>query len=102
MLEFVKKIFKENKINFKTLVANGALIVDVRSEGEFKMGHINDAINIPLNEIKTIVTELKRMNKPIITCCKSGVRSKVAASQLSSMGLEAYNGGAWYALEKAI
>ena len=102
MFEFAKNIFKRNTTDFKTLLQNGAVIIDVRSEGEFKMGHINQALNIPLNEIKTVISDLKRMHKPIITCCKSGVRSGAAASLLSSAGLEAYNGGAWNALAEIL
>jgi len=35
------------------------------------------------------------MNKPIVFCCASGMRSGSAASMLKREGIEAYNGGSW-------
>jgi len=95
MLKLIRKILNGNKKDFKSLVKNGALIIDVRSSAEFRTGHIKDAINIPLEHVKAIISDLKKINKPVITCCKSGMRSGMAASVLASAGLEAYNGGAW-------
>lgn len=102
MLELIKKIFKGNKTNYKSLVENGAVIVDVRSNPEFRSGHIKGAVNIPVEQVKTKINDLKKMNKPVITCCKSGMRSGMAASILSSAGLEVYNGGAWNILQGKI
>src|SRR5689334_14273880 len=99
MFETITKIFKGNKTDFKSLVKNGAVILDVRSAAEFSSGHIKGAINIPVEGVKTILSDLKNMNKPVITCCKSGVRSGMATSILSAAGLEVYNGGSWNILQ---
>ena len=40
MLGFLKKLFGGASVNFKELVSNGAIIVDVRSASEYKAGHI--------------------------------------------------------------
>ena len=99
MFETIAKIFKGNKTDFKSLVKNGAVVLNVRSAPEFRSGHIQGAINIPVDEVKTVITDLKKMNKPVITCCKSGMRSGIAASLLASEGLEVYNGGSWNVLQ---
>jgi phage shock protein E len=90
-------IFGGSKTNEKVtaMLAKGALIVDVRTPDEYKSGHISKSVNIPLNLIPNKVAELKRKNKPIITCCRSGARSGMAADQLRKAGIEVENGGSW-------
>jgi rhodanese-related sulfurtransferase len=86
-------------VDFSELVRNGALIVDVRTPGEFAQGHIKGAVNIPLDSIRSRVAELKAKNKPVITCCRSGARSGSAKTILTEAGVECYNGGAWDSLQ---
>lgn len=103
MLAFIKKIFgNANTVDYKTLLSQGAVIVDVRTPGEFRSGHIKGAINIPLDEMKSKAAELKKKNKPVITCCRSGNRSGIAKNMLASAGVECYNGGAWNTLNNKI
>jgi len=102
MLKLIKKFLKGNNLDFKTLVQNGAVIVDVRNNAEFRSGHIKGALNIPVEQIRVKTADLKNMNKPIITCCKSGIRSGMAASILTSAGVEVYNGGPWNVLQGRI
>ena len=83
-------------------MSNGAVIVDVRSTGEFKAGHIPGSKNFPLDSIRSKVAELKKLNKPVITVCRSGARSGMAKSILKSAGLEVYNGGPWTSLKNKI
>ena len=93
---------KKSSEDFKTLVKEGALIIDVRSPAEFAGGHIKGSINIPLDEMQRHIANLKSKNKKIITCCGSGVRSSAAKKVLSEHGLIVLNGGAWNALNKKI
>ena len=102
MLAFLKKIFGGTTINYKELVSNGAIIVDVRTSGEFKAGHIPGSKNFPLDNIRTKVADLKKLNKPVITVCRSGARSGMAKGILKSAGIEVYNGGAWTSLKSKI
>lgn len=102
MLGFLKKIFGGTPINYKELVSNGAIIVDVRSAGEYKAGHIPGSKNFPLDNIRSKVAELKKINKPVITVCRSGARSGMAKSILKSAGIEVYNGGPWTSLKNKI
>ena len=94
-------IFGGNKTSEKVgdLLQRGALIVDVRTPEEYRGGHITESVNIPLNMIPNKVNELKRKNKPIITCCRSGARSGMAADQLRQAGIEVENGGPWNSVQ---
>jgi len=83
-------------------LAEGAIIVDVRSPQEYKLGHVKGAMNIPLETIASRVEILKKKNKAIITCCQSGMRSAKAKSILEKNGLEVINGGGWMSLQNKI
>ena len=65
------------------IINNGQdyIILDVRTPDEFNEGHIKGAILIPVNELENRLDELAE-NKPIIVYCKSGGRSRTAASIL--------------------
>ena len=69
-------------------------IIDVRSEQEYGSGHIDDAVNIPVHEVRMKIDDIAQMQKPIIVYCLSGGRSMAAVSVLKSAGIEdVYNGG---------
>ena len=68
--------------DFKELVKNGAIIVDVRTPGEFKSGHIKGAINIPLDVLATQTASLAKKGVPVITCCRSGGRSEASGDSV--------------------
>ena len=101
MFSFLKKLFGPG-VDFKSLVDNGAIIIDVRSPQEFDSGHIKGAKNIPVNIIQREITNIKKWGKPIITVCKSGARSNMAKSVLKGAGIEVYNGGPWNVLRSKI
>jgi rhodanese-related sulfurtransferase len=84
------------------LLEKGAVIIDVRSAGEYAYGHIKGSKNIPLDIINGRVAELKKAGKPVITVCRSGARSVVAKGILASAGIEVYNGGPWNSLMQKI
>ncbi|QDE32983.1 MULTISPECIES: rhodanese-like domain-containing protein [Shewanella] len=75
-----------------TLMVNkqDAKVVDVRSKEEFKKGHIVDALNVTLTEIKNNqVTSLEKFKtSPIILVCNSGMTSSQAAQLLTKQGFE--------------
>jgi len=102
MFQFFKGLMGSADADYKALVAEGAIIIDVRSPGEYQGGHIKGSVNIPVDKIKGHVAELKKKNKSIITCCRSGARSGMAADILNSAGLTAFNGGPWNSLDKKI
>lgn len=101
MLKTIKNILGLGpKADFSMLVKEGALILDVRTKGEFDSGHIRGAVNIPVDQLRNNLSRLKDKNQVIITCCASGMRSASAKAILSSCGYtEVYNGGGWAALQ---
>jgi NADPH-dependent 2,4-dienoyl-CoA reductase/sulfur reductase-like enzyme/rhodanese-related sulfurtransferase len=67
-----------------------ALIVDVREPSEFKKGHLEKAVNIPLPELRARLDELPR-DCEIWAYCRSGQRSYYAVRVLSQYGFDAKN-----------
>ena len=102
MLTLLKKLFGGASVNYKELVSNGAIIADVRTASEYKAGHIPGSKNFPLDSIQTKIAELKKLNKPVITVCRSGTRSGMAKGILKSAGIEVYNGGPWTSLKSKL
>ena len=104
MIGLVKTLFGIGpKVEFSELVSRGAIILDVRTKGEYANGHIRGSANIPVDQLNRNLKKLKSKNRPIITCCESGSRSGVARSILRSNGFtEVYNGGAWRSLRNKI
>ena len=103
MLDLFKNLFGgAPAVDFNALLQTGALIVDVRTAGEFNQGHIKGSLNIPLDQIGAKIATLKSKNVPVITVCRSGNRSGAAAGILKNAGIEVYNGGAWDSLESQI
>jgi rhodanese-related sulfurtransferase len=73
------------------LVQRGALLLDVRSRAEFADESLPGSVNIPIDELKTRVTELPR--KPLVVYCTAGVRAGVAVPILRKAGFEVHNLG---------
>lgn len=102
MLEFFKKLFGGKTVDFPALMKNGAQIIDVRTTAEYSGGHIRNSKNIPLQNLTQNLKKINK-NKPVITCCASGMRSSSAKSLLEKNGFtEVYNGGSWRGLEQKI
>jgi phage shock protein E len=89
-------------VDFAQLVKEGAQIIDVRTTAEFQSGHIRGSINIPLNTLESKLSKVRK-DKPVITCCASGVRSASAKGILKSRGYnEVHNGGGWMSLQRKL
>jgi rhodanese-related sulfurtransferase len=84
--------------DYQTLLGEGALVVDVRSESEFESGHAKDSINIPVHEIAAQIDNLK--NKVVILVCRSGMRASNVKKILHKHGIEAYNAGPWQSISR--
>lgn len=68
-----------------TLVESGALLVDVRTMGEFGGGHLKGAKNIPVSDLGGRLKELPK-DKTLVLYCRSGARSGQAVRFLKSQG----------------
>ena len=103
MINAIKNLFGfGTKVDYAELVKQGAIILDVRSKGEYQNGHIKGSINISVDTLANNLGKLKK-DKPIITCCASGMRSASAKSLLKSKGFtDVHNGGSWMTLQNKI
>ena len=73
----------------RQLVQAGARLVDVRTPGEFSAGHIPGAINIPVQQLETRMSELQPKDAAVVVYCRSGHRSGNATRMLKSAGFTA-------------
>lgn len=64
----------------------GALLLDVRTEGEYAEGHIPGAKNLPLQSLEGIASVAPAKDTPLFLYCRSGARSGQATSLLQRMG----------------
>jgi rhodanese-related sulfurtransferase len=88
------------KTDLGEVIARGGIIIDVRTTGEYAGGHVKGSMNIPLAALGSQMSKLKK-DKPVITCCASGMRSGSAKSMLVANGFtEVHNGGSWMNLKK--
>ena len=63
-------------------------LLDVRTPTEFRRGHIKNAKNVPLTEIRSYTPATK---ETLYVICQSGVRSKIAAKKLKKKGYNVIN-----------
>lgn len=66
------------------------ILLDTRTPAEYGRGHIEGAVNLPLDELRERLPELER-GKPIYVNCHSGLRSYLACRILMQNGFECYN-----------
>jgi hydroxyacylglutathione hydrolase len=64
---------------------NGFAIIDVRSESEWRAGHLPAATHIPLGYLSDRLAEVP-LDRPVVLQCQSGNRSSIAASLLARLG----------------
>lgn len=86
------------------LVKAGALVIDVRSAGEFSSGHLDEAIHIPHTEVAQKIAQYeKNKSRTLIVYCRSGGRAEVAKQALEQAGYtEVINGGSLSQMRKAL
>ncbi len=104
LIYVVYRVYKYQTLDdgLDKLIKNGAIILDVRTEKEFKTGHISGSQNISLGEIRERYIELDK-NKTYITVCSHGLRSVKVEHILKEKGFKkVYNGGAWSDLQKSL
>jgi hydroxyacylglutathione hydrolase len=69
------------------LAVGGITVVDVRGDDEWQDGHIRGAIHIPLGSLQASAGTLDR-SKPVVTVCRSGMRSLRGADILMAAGFD--------------
>jgi len=79
------------------MITNGSfpdlVVLDVRNQSEYDLGHLYKAVLIPLYELETRISELEdHKNDEIIVYCWSGYRSQKASEILTNKGFtKVYN-----------
>jgi len=77
------------------LKRDGAILVDVRSAGEFARASAPGTINIPLTQLSRRLGEIPK-DAPVVLCCASGTRSGMAKLVLIKNGYKnVHNIGTW-------
>jgi rhodanese-related sulfurtransferase len=83
---YTRFVGKTSPADARALVANGALLLDVRTPGEYGMGHIEGAKNIPVDELGRRIPEVGAKDRPVVVYCRSGARSARAVAMLKQAG----------------
>ena len=76
-------------------------LLDVRTKDEFSLGHIDDFINIPVDELRENIDKLD-CSKPVYIICQSGLRSYIALRILTGLGFDCYNFSGGYGFYDAV
>lgn len=75
---------------FKAMDKKDCILLDVRTEEEFENGHIEGAVNIPVDSLRSRLNELDK-EKLVIVYCKVGIRGYIAERILKQNGFKAKN-----------
>lgn len=87
----LENAFRQVKVTeIRKLVEEGAFILDVREEAEYEAGHIINAINIPLSQLRKRMNEVPK-DRPVYVHCRTGQRSYNAVLALQAHGYDVYN-----------
>jgi phage shock protein E len=88
----------------RSYLKQGAMVIDVRSTGEFQSGHLPGAINIPVNELEQqIPARVPNQQTVLLLHCHSGVRSGMGKRTLTKLGYsKVFNLGAYSRAEKIL
>ena len=93
LLDYLKPVDINTEVN-RCRTTKGAILLDVRTDEEYRRGHIGGARNIPVEKIDNAVNLLHDKSAPIFVYCQSGSRARRAASKLRKLGyVEVYNIG---------
>ncbi len=99
---FQKLFSNAPAVDLKSIIDEGAFLVDVRTPGEFLDGHVKRSVNIPLNSVQTQLSKFKN-KKNIIVFCQGGGRSIQAKNILEQNGItNVINGGGWNNVNKFV
>ncbi len=95
----LNQLFGGARAGCKDIDNKNSIVIDVRNPHEFKMGHVPNSINIPLDILGDHVNDLKQEGRPVILCCATGARSGRASTMLKAHGIKACNGGSWMSVK---
>lgn len=94
------KFFSNKKKKLIDFQNRDAIFLDVRTQKEYNLGAMPGAKHIPIDQLASRISEVKKWNAPIIAYCEKGGRSEMAATMLGSNKVEVINGGGFEWLTK--
>jgi len=84
-----KRLNQGSPTTARAWLSKGALVIDVRSEAEFRERHLAGVINIPLNRLGgEIIRQAPDKEQPLLLHCLSGTRSGMAKGMLQKLGYQ--------------
>lgn len=95
----MKQFYYENIPELR--LRDDVILLDTRTTGEYSRGHAEGFINIPLDDLRSRISELDK-NKTIYVMCQSGLRSYIGTRILTQNGFIAYNFAGGYRLYSVI
>ena len=100
----VKRLTQSNPAAAREWLNKGALVIDVRSEAEYREQHLPGTINIPLDRLgDEIARHAPKKEQPLLLHCRSGARSGTGTSALKKMGYQhVFNLGSYGRAEKIL
>ena len=78
---------KVDSAGLTALQKAGAQVVDVRTTGEYQLGHIPGSVNVPVDELAAKAASWNKDGSYVVYCA-SGARSATAQETLKSMGFK--------------
>lgn len=87
MFSFFKAVESVSTEELAEVLERSSSLLDVRTPGEYRSGHIRRSINIPLDK----VSDYSDDSKPVYVICQSGMRSRKATKILRKKGIDAIN-----------
>ena len=102
-MNIFKQLFSGSEpVDLKPIIDAGAVLVDVRTPGEFAQGHVKGSVNIPLDALPSQLAKLND-KKSIVVFCRSGNRSGQAKAILDQNGFSnVVNGGTWEEVDQFV
>ena len=101
LLDLFGKVPSVDAAEARSLVSDGAVLLDVRENSEWNAGHAPQAEHLPLGRIREASKKV-RDGKRVVVVCRSGNRSRHATKSLIAMGYDAVNlSGGMYAWSRA-
>jgi phage shock protein E len=100
----LKRLTLVRPVAAREWLKKGARVLDVRSEGEFRGGHLPGALNIPLDRLRDEVVRLgPDKEQPLLLHCLRGTRSGMGKGMLKKMGYRnVFNLGSYGRAEKIL
>ncbi len=100
-IDGANEMINDTPEQFESNMKGEYLLLDVRTQGEYDEGHINDPTLIPVDELESRLAEIEEYkNLPVLVYCRSGNRSATAAKILLDNGFQEVHNllggiGAW-------